>query len=116
MAHEKADTKEEERREYDTADVLAELEAAALAEGEPDEGELAAAEALVADRVERSLDPFREMFPPDVADEMEDDLRCFLLTHPVSHDMLARVRPYLRTTSGSNTAEVVPTKGKAKAG
>lgn len=79
-----------------------------LVEAEPGEGvddwppevdvraigeELAAAETFVEERVQRSLARYRGMFPPEVLEEYADDLRCFLLTHPVASKMLARIRP-----------------------
>lgn len=63
--------------------------------------ELAAAEGFVEEHVQRALAPHRGMFPPEVLEEFEDDLRCFLLTHPVASEMLARIRPRAeRSTSG----------------
>ena len=85
-----ADAEPDELDDGPTNDVADEL----------DDAELAAAEAIVEEHVQRSLAPYRDMFPPAVLEEMEDDLRCFLLTHPVCHDMLTRIRPYLRAVSG----------------
>lgn len=87
--------------------------------GDLDDAELTAAEAIVEEHVQRSLAPYRGMFPPAVLEEMADDLRCFLLTHPVSHDMLTRIRPYLRAVSGGAATEVpfdVPKARKGKVG
>jgi hypothetical protein len=64
-------------------------------------GELAAAEGFVEERVQRALDRYRGMFPPEVLEEFAEELRCFLLTHPVASRMLARIRPRAeRSTSG----------------
>jgi hypothetical protein len=57
------------------------------------EAEMAAAEAFVEERVQRSLARYRGMFPPEVLEEFADELRCFLLTHPVASKMLDRIRP-----------------------
>lgn len=70
-------------------------------DGALEDEEMAAAEALVEEQVQRSIAPFRGMFPPPVLEEMADDVRCFLLTHPVCHDLLARIRPHMRAVSGS---------------
>jgi hypothetical protein len=66
--------------------------------------ELAAAEGFAEEHVQRALAPYRGMYPPEVLEEWEDDLRCFLLTHPVASQMLARIRPRAeRSTSGEGT-------------
>jgi hypothetical protein len=86
-----------------------------LAEGEHEEEsagidleaiaeELAAAEGFVEERVQRALDPYRGMFPPEVIAEFEDYLRCFLLTHPVASKMLARIRPRAQRSSSGEGA------------
>jgi hypothetical protein len=66
--------------------------------------ELAAAEGFVDERVKHALAPYRGMFPPEVIAEYEDDLRCFLLTHPVASQMLARVRPRAQRSSSGEEA------------
>jgi hypothetical protein len=98
----------------DTDDFLRELEETTPDDDE-NEDELAAAEQLAEQQVQRSIAPYRAMFPPEVLEEMKDDLRCFLLTHPVGHDVLTRLRPFERTVSGSNGAEAnrpAASKGK----
>jgi hypothetical protein len=105
--------KDHDNATTDTDDFLRELEEATPDEGE--EEELAAAEQFVEEQVQRSIAPYRATFSPEVLEEMEDDLRCFLLTHPVCHDMLTRIRPFKRTVSGSNGAETdrpATSKGK----
>lgn len=108
-----------------------------LAAGDGDEGEdgppdvdvkaisdeIAAAEVFVEERVQRSLARFRGMFPPEVLEEFADELRCFLLTHPVTSKMLARIRPRAgRVVSGEGAAlhaaatDEVPGVGKGSAG
>jgi hypothetical protein len=105
-------TPEDDAAQVGGEDGLAELELGALladGDGDDDAGEaedwppevdvkavgeeLAAAEAFVEERVQRSLARYRGMFPPEVIERYADDLRCFLLTHPVASKMLARIRP-----------------------
>lgn len=67
------------------------------------EEELAAAEGFVEEHVQRALRAYRGTLSPAVMEEIADDVRCFLLTHPVASLMLARVRPRApRVTSGDN--------------
>jgi hypothetical protein len=67
------------------------------------EEELAAAEEFVEEHVQRALSAYRGTLSPAVMEEVADDVRCFLLTHPVASLMLARVRPRApRATSGDN--------------
>jgi len=49
--------------------------------------------AFVEEHVQRALAPYRHAFAPGVLAELEEELRCFLLTHPVASRMLARIRP-----------------------
>jgi hypothetical protein len=71
--------------------------------------ELMAAEGFVEERVQGALARFEGMFPPAVLEEFADDLRCYLLTHPVASEMLARVRPRTeRSTSGEAAIAHVP--------
>jgi hypothetical protein len=88
-------TGDEAHAESGPGEDVVELDLEAVAE------ELAAAEGFVEERVQRALDRYRGMFPSEVLEEFEDDLRCFLLTHPVASRMLARIRPRAdRSTSG----------------
>ena len=85
----------EEQVDGEPEEELVELDLVAIGE------ELAAAEGFVEERVQRALAPYQRMFPPAVLEEFADDLRCFLLTHPVASKMLARIRPRAeRATSG----------------
>ena len=79
-------------------------DAARDADAEADE---AALEAFVDQHVKQALDPYRDQFSAAVLDEWEDDLRCFLLTHPVAYEMLRRIGPHVRATSGPNPAALV---------
>jgi hypothetical protein len=86
---------DDEQVEGGPVDGSVELDLGAIAD------ELAAAEGFAEEHVQRALAPYRGMFPPEVLEEWEDDLRCFLLTHPVASGMLARIRPRAeRSTSG----------------
>lgn len=90
---------------------MAEVNATAPSEAEDDApmeidleavaAELAGAEGFVEERVQRALARLQGKYPPAVLAAWADDLRCFLLTHPVASEMLARIRPRAdRTTSG----------------
>jgi hypothetical protein len=61
-------------------------------------------EAFIDEQVREALAPYVEHLPAEVLDEFEDDLRCFLLTHPSAYRMLARIRPHVRAVSGTNPA------------
>jgi hypothetical protein len=66
-----------------------------MAESLPDQDaeEVAALDALVHTEVQRALGPYRGTLPEDVTTDFEDELKCFVLTHPVVWRMLARLRP-----------------------
>jgi hypothetical protein len=73
--------------------------------------DLAASEGLVGECVKRALAPYHGMFAPEVLAEMEEDLGCFLSTHPVASAMLARIRPRAdRSTSGEG--KIVAVEGQ----
>jgi hypothetical protein len=78
-------------------------------------------EALVEAHIERSLAPHRGRFPPEVLEEFAEELRVFLMTHPVASRLLARVRPVAdRTVSGDQAlpgaTEDAPAAGKGRVG
>lgn len=78
--------------------------------------ELAAAEAFVEERVQRSLAPYRGTFPPEVIEAFAEELRCFLLTHPVASKMLGRIRPRAApVVSGEREVLYAPAADEAKA-
>ncbi len=87
MTNENAEPTGDEAVESGAEDGPVDLDVEAIGE------ELAAAEGFVEERVQRALDRFRGVYPPAVLDEFADDLRCYLLTHPVASQMLARIRP-----------------------
>jgi hypothetical protein len=94
---------DDEQAEGGPVDGAVELDVGAIAD------ELAAAEGFAEERVQRALAPYRDMYPPEVLEEWEDDLRCFLLTHPVASKMLARIRPRAeRSTSGEGAIMDAP--------
>jgi hypothetical protein len=43
--------------------------------------------------LDRALDPYRELLPPDLLAAMRETLADTLTTHPVGARLLARVRP-----------------------
>ena len=87
-----------------------------LAEGDGDEAEDGLPEVDV-----RAISD--ELAAAEVFVEERDELRCFLLTHPVTSKMLARIRPRAgRVVSGEGAAlhaaatDEVPGVGKGNAG
>ncbi len=98
-----APTGEGEHVEEEATEEVAGVDLAAVAD------ELAAAEGFVEERVQRALAPYQGMYPPAVLEEWADDLRCFLLTHPVASRMLAGIRPRaLRSSSGEGVIMGLP--------
>jgi hypothetical protein len=53
----------------------------------------AALEAFVEQYVQEAIQPYQRAFAPEVLASFEDELRCFLLTHPAAFRKLARLRP-----------------------
>jgi hypothetical protein len=110
MADKQAGPADDDGAEGELPGHPAELDVEAIA------AELVAAEGFVEERVQRALAPLKGRFPPAVIEEFEDDLRCFLLTHPVASRMLARIRPRTeRTTSGEGAIMGVSTDGDLEA-
>jgi len=72
--------------------------------------ELAAAEGEVETRIEGALTRYRGMYPPEVLAEFEDDLRCYLMTHPVASQLLARIRPRAQRVVSGEGAVLDPTQ------
>jgi hypothetical protein len=78
-------------------------------EGEPPEldvdaiaAEMDAGEPTAREYATRALSRLQGKYPPAVLASFEEDLLCFLLTHPAASAMLARIRPRSdRSTSGS---------------
>lgn len=75
---------------------------------------------LVAE-VQRAIEPYRRMFPPEVVLVMEEILEHALTTHPVGVKLLDRVRPRAArersdTRPKDGVAEAAPARLAKKAG
>jgi hypothetical protein len=79
---------------------------------------------FIEEHVERALAPYRGVWPPEVLSEFADEIRIFLLTHPVAERALSRIRPRkvlaasddVQKPGTPNVVAIMPRKGKVGTG